>query len=159
MREIESEDKEKKARFGVKMSDLTARQEEKEGKLFWDVVRLFTKWANVNIYEGGSPLPDLQLFRKTIALGQTFEWHRTGTDYKLVIARDHQKLSKDHFDKIEVFVFFFAEVNFRENDKNKKAYKLAREEAEKFDVLVENFLINKKVAEELRAYEFRRKCG
>ena len=106
--------------------------------------------------KGGVSLPEIHSFRKAIALGQVFEWQRTGTHYKLVIARDHVKLRDDDFDKVDYCVFFYADVNFAETPENKKAYKMVREQAREFDALVEDLLQKRGVAQELRAYEFRR---
>ena len=101
----------------------------------------------------------MQAFRKAIALGQVFEWQRTGTHYKLVIARDHVKMSDDDFDRVEYCVMFYADANFAETPENKKAHKMVREQAREFDLLVEDLFQERGVAQELRAYEFRRGGG
>jgi hypothetical protein len=157
MEEAIAETQEKKTHFGVKMSDLTATREEREGKLFWEVIGLFTQWAKVDTFERGISLPNLQSMRKAIALGQTFQWRRTGTHYKLVVVRDHVTMSEKEYDRSEYCVFFFADVNFAMTAETAKAYQTARDAAKEFDVLVEEFLVEKGVAEELRAYDFRRR--
>jgi hypothetical protein len=143
--------------LGATVSDLTAVHQEIEGRLFWDVIRLFVRWANVSTGKPGVSLPEIQSFRKAIALGQVFEWQRTGSHFKLVVVRDHVRLRDDDFDKVEFCVFFYADVNFIQTAENKKAYKMVRENAREFDVLVEELFQKRGVAQELRAYEFRRR--
>jgi len=154
---IQEEDVLAKVHLVATVSDLTAFHQEIEGKLFWDVIRLFMRWANVSTGKPGVSLPEIQSFRKAIALGQVFEWQRTGTRYKLVVARDHVKLRDDDYDKVDHCVFFYADVNFAETAENKKAYKMVVENAKEFDALVEELLQKRGVARELRAYEFRRR--
>ena len=145
-----------KLHLGVRMSDLTASHQEKEGKLFREVIQLFVGWADIYTGDGGVPLPDLQSLRKAIALGQVFEWKRTGTPYKLVIARDHVKMRDDEFDRVEYCVFVYADVSLGRTEENKKAGKVLRERTIEFDALVEDLFQKRGVAQELRAYEFRR---
>jgi len=145
-----------KLHFGVRMSDLTAIHQEKEGKLFREVIQLFVGWADIYSGDGGVLLPDLQSLRKAIALGQVFEWKRTGTPYKLVIERDHVKMRDDEFDNVEYCVFVYADINLGRTEGSKRASKVLREQAKEFDVLVEDLFQKRGVAQELRAYEFRR---
>ncbi len=124
--------------------------------MYWEIVRLFREWAHVSVGTLGVSLPALDAVRRAIVLGQTFEWQRTGTRYKLVIARDHLRCSEDDYDKIEIYVFICAEVNFSRNGENENAYRAVSEKALEFGLLVDDYLIKKGVAEELRAYDFRK---
>ena len=145
--------------YGARMSDLTATVGRKESKLFWDMVRIFREWAHVRFGRPGVDAPSPEGLKRAIGLGQTFEWRSTGTNYKLVIGRDHLSYNETDYDKVEFYVYICAEVNFVLKETNKKACEIAGLKAREFTDLVDQYLAKKGLAHELKAYHFRRGEG